>query len=1020
MALLMMANTSICQTNLTPTPCFLKSSTPWADSLVNTLTLEQKIAQLFMVAAWSDEKNNSYDVAGMDLLIRKYGIGGICFFQGGPVRQANLTNRFQQESSIPLLIGMDAEWGLGMRLDSTISFPRQMTMGAVQDETLIYQFGSEMARELKRLGVHMSFSPVVDINNNPKNPVISNRSFGENREMVTQYGYQYMRGLQDGGILASAKHFPGHGDTDSDSHHELPVIAYDKTRLDSVELYPYRKLIDAGLGSVMVAHLYIPELDSTPNLASTLSKKIVTDLLQDELGFSGLIITDALNMQGVSKYFEPGELELRALWAGNDILLYSQNVVKAIEKIKLGIETGVISEKTIHDKCLKVLRAKEWAGLSKKSKIETRGLVDDLNLPEAQTMRRKIVESSITVIKNNCNLAPLCHSAEYRVAVVSIGADTNNSFTRTLGRYASFDNIFMEKNPDFKTSIAIHDSLSKYDLVIAAMLNTSNKASKNFGISNEAARILNAVGANTNVVLCVFANPYSFWVLKDMENIEGIVVSYQDDQLTQEVTAEVISGACTADGKLPVSATNRYVSGEGILLNQQTRLRWVSPSYLGLCDDMKSVQPATSEFQHKNEDTGLSESNPQADTRYVEDMMNDKDHAVFTTSNNCFGRIDSIAADGVAREAYPGCRVLIAKDGMVVYDKAFGYLNYDRKNAVNTNTVYDIASITKVASSTLAVMKLVDEGLLDVNQTLGKYLDIPAENPYSQVVIRDMMSHAAGFTAWIPFYVSTLKDGQLDPKYYRNKPEPGFSTMVCENLFILDSYKDSIFAKILETPISSDHSYKYSDIGYYFIQRIIEKIKGTSLDTYVMETFYTPMGLRSIGYNPLLRLDKTSVAPTEDDNTWRNEHVHGYVHDQGAAMMGGVAGHAGIFSSAQDLAAVMQMLLNGGTYAGQRFLSPEVISLFNHRYINNNRRGIGFDKPSLTPGTGSTSREAPGSSFGHTGFTGTMAWVDPENGLVYVFLSNRVNPSAENKKIQEMDIRTKIQSEMYGIFGLKK
>jgi beta-N-acetylhexosaminidase len=991
-------------------PVFLSSPTPWADSLIHTLTLDQKIGQLFMVAGFSDPKHPNYDPEGMDLLIRRFGIGGIIFFQGSPVRQAQLTNRHQTASALPLMIGMDAEWGLGMRLDSTISYPRQMTLGAIQDPQLIYDFGKEMSRQLRRLGVHVSFSPVVDVNNNPKNPVISNRSFGEDKKLVAEYSYMYMKGLQDGGVLASAKHFPGHGDTDTDSHKDLPVLPFDPARLDSVELYPYKYLISRGLGSIMIAHLSIPALDDTPNIPSTLSPQIVNGLLQQEMGFEGLIFTDALNMQGVAKFFPPGETDLLALRAGNDVLLYPMSVPKAVEKIKAAVDSGLVTEAYISEKCLKILRAKEWMGLHKERKVAVRNLVSDLNNAEALALQRRIVERSITVVKNNCNLAPVCHSDNARVAVLSIGAGNDNRFARTIQQYAKVDVFTMDKNPEFKQSIRLHDTLSTYDLVIAGMMGTSNKASKNFGVSNEAARIINSIGAETNVVLSVFANPYALLTLKDLRNVESLLVCYQDDSLTRQIAAEIVAGACTADGRLPVSAGKDFQAKEGIALQQQTRLRWVSPSYIGICSDVAwlTEQPIV-------KPKSVTETTPRGGA-YREDMMTDTQQKGVQTGDRCFAKVDSIAKWGIQQGAYPGCRILAAKDGFVIYDKSFGYLDWDKREPVTNLTVYDLASVTKIASTTLAVMSLVDRGELDVNKTLGDYLEIPSDNAYAGIVIRDMLAHQAGLVPWIPFYTKTIQNGVLRKDLYASQKDPAHSAQIADGLFFLNSYRDTMWKQILSTPLSAERSYKYSDLAFYFMQLIAEKKTDETLDTYVFNRFYKPMGLGSMGYQPLKRMPRSLIAPTEFDRTWRKQHILGYVHDQGAAMLGGVAGHAGLFGTAQDLAAVMQMLLNRGTYAGKEFLSKGVVDQFNRRYYPGNRRGLGFDKPTSNGG-GSACSEASQSSFGHTGFTGTMCWADPETGIVYVFLSNRVNPDAENKKLQELDIRSKIQSEFYKVMG---
>jgi len=984
-------------------PCFLKKPAPWADSLFQTMTLDQKIGQLFMVAVWSDPNHKDYNAQKIQQLIDQYSIGGLIFMQGSPGRQAALTNKFQSRSQIPLLIAMDAEWGLGMRLDSTIAYPRQMTLGATSNDSLIYAFGAEMARQLKRIGVHVSFSPCVDINNNAKNPVISNRSFGEDKLLVTQQSLMYMNGLQDNGVLACAKHFPGHGDTETDSHKDLPVVKHPYTRLDTLELYPYRELTRKGLGSVMTAHLYAPALDSTSSVASTLSREVINNLLRNKIGFQGLVFTDAMNMQGVAKFFKPGEVEVKALMAGNDILLFSQDVPTAIRMIREAVESGQISLREVDEHVLRILRTKEWVGLDNPEKIAVANVYEDLNDFNAMDLRKQLIEESITVLKNEETLLPLQDMLGKRVAVVSIGAEKNTEFSQAIQRYYNADSYMMEKSPDFNKSMWWRDTLSTYDIVIAAMVNTSNKANKNFGVTNESVRILNSAGENTKVILSVFANPYSIEALKDLGNIESLIVSYQDDPMTQVATAEVIAGAIRGDGVLPVTASLQFSEGAGYSTRGGETLRWSMSRdswYASLRSSNGAIKPAGS---------------PAGD--YEEDMMADGANSDAHTASIVMDKIDGLVKSGIDSKAYPGCRVLVSKDGVVVCDKSFGTLDWKSQEMVTENTVYDLASITKVVSSTIAAMKLVDDGKLDVEKTLGDYLPIPANNEYSKIVIKNMLSHCAGLTAWIPFYSKTIKNGALDPAVYKSKSEEGYSLQVAENIFIMDSFRDSIFNQIIRTPLSSDKSYKYSDLGYYFMQRIVELQSGQSLDAFVSDHFYRPLGLSTMGYNPLKRIPVSQIAPTENDQVFRSQHLRGYVHDQGAAMMGGIAGHAGVFSNAQDLATVMQMLMNNGVYGGKSYLSKETIALFNTRHFSGNRRGLGFDKPSLSPGHGSTCREASAASFGHTGFTGTMCWADPECGLVYVFLSNRVNPDAENKKLQDLNIRTEIQEQIYRVWG---
>ena len=985
-------------------PCFKQRVTPWADSLMQVLTLEQKIGQLFMVAAWSDPNHKAYNSQKIQSLIENYNIGGLIFMQGSPGRQAALTNRYQKASRIPLMIGMDAEWGLGMRLDSTIAYPRQMTLGASNNDSLVYAFGREMARQLKRLGVHVSFSPCVDINNNAKNPVISSRSFGEQKELVAAHGAMYMKGLQDGGVLACAKHFPGHGDTDTDSHKDLPVVAHSYERLDSLELYPYKKLIGQGLGSVMTAHLYAPALDPNEKVASTLSREVITNLLRGKLGFSGLVFTDAMNMQGIAKFFKPGEAEVRALQAGNDVLLFSQDVPMAIAKIKTAIDSGWVSMEELNLHCYRILQAKEWSGLSSNQSVQVAQIYEDLNNGDALKLRREIIEQSITVVKNEGNAMPLTHLLGNRVAVVSVGGERKEEFHETLAHYGDFDHFVMEKSPELNRAIYWQETLSKYDVVIAALVNTSNKPERNFGVTNESVRILNSVGENSKVILSVLANPYALNTLKDFSNIETVLVAFQDDPMTQIAVAETVVGAIGADGSLPVSTTSQFPAGAGYSTLGGGKLRWMMSNdvwYTALKSSGGSITAGGS---------------PAGD--YEEDMMSDGDNGKTPqTVASAMGRIDRIAESGIMSKAYPGCRVMVAKNGEVVYDKSFGNLDWSATQKVNENTVYDLASITKVASSTIAAMKLVDMGLLDVNKRLGDYLQFPAGNEYAQVTLTSMLSHCAGFTPWIPFYTKTMSNGELKPEFYKSSQQEGFSLQVAEGIYIADHYRDSIFNAIIRTPLSNDRSYKYSDLGYYFIQRIVEQQSGMSLDAFVTKYFYAPMGLATMGYQPLSRMEAKNIAPTEDDKIFRSQTIQGHVHDQGAAMMGGVAGHAGLFSNAQDLAAVMQMLMDGGVYGGKRYVESSTVGMFNTRHFAGNRRGLGFDKPTFTPGHGSSCGAASANSFGHTGFTGTMCWADPDHDLVYVFLSNRVNPDAENKKLQELNIRTEIQAEIYKAWG---
>lgn len=945
----------------------LERPTPWADSLMETLTLDQMIGQLFMIPAYSNQGvAHENEVRA---LIDNYEVGGLIFMQGSPHKQVTLTNDYQQRSKVPLLIAMDAEWGPGMRLDSTIRYPRQMTLGAANSPGLTYQFGLECARQLRALGVHVNFGPVVDVNNNPKNPVINNRSFGENRQRVAVLGDAYARGLQDGRVLACAKHFPGHGDTDVDSHKDLPYIMHDRARLDSLELYPFRELAKTGLGSVMIAHLYVPALDSTALKPSTLSEKIVTDLLRDSLGFEGLVFTDAMTMQGLAKYFEPGEMHVKALEAGNDVLLFPGDVKVALARIKQAIADSVLTKERIAERCHRVLKTKEWAGLHNWAPHPLEGLTEGLNDSRAQALEHRIAGEALTVLRNQNGLLPLGPDT-LKWATLTIGGDGKNAFVRTVDRHLDAAHLVMSRNPDFSTLKSMQSKLGKYDVVLAVFENTSNRGSKNYNITQDALRML--AGVDAQVAVGITANPYALRKLRDWESIDAVVVAYQDSEATLEELAEMMVGARGAQGRLPVTISAKYPEGFGLVTQPNGRLSMGFP-----------------------EDTGIEATRLAA--------------------------IDTIAVEGIAEQAFPGCRVLVVKEGTVVYDKAFGHHTYAGKKSVTQETVYDLASITKVAASTVSLMALHEQGQVHPDYNLCDYLAIPDSNDHFNMNLREMLSHTARLKPWIPFYSQTLVSGGLDPSVYKRLPSDGYTVCVADQCFIMDTYVDSMKQVILQNGLRENRDYRYSDLGYYFVKDIIEQQTGTGLADYALEHYYRPLGLHSMRYNPLGYMDRGVIAPTEEDGYFRGQLIHGFVHDPGAAMMGGVGGHAGLFSNAWDLAVLMHMLERGGDYAGMQFLSPETISEYTtcHFCYEDNRRGIGFDKPTLQLNAGPTCNEASASSFGHSGFTGTLTWADPEHDLVYVFLSNRIYPDAANRKLITLDIRTRIQEVIYQAYGIQ-
>jgi len=946
-------------------PPFLTTDTPWADSVFTTLTLEQRIAQLMMVAAYSNK--DAKHEAEIEALVRDRHIGGLIFFKGGPARQARLTNRFQQAARVPLLIGMDLEWGLAMRLDSTIRFPRQMALGALNDDALIERMGEEIAREMRRLGVHVSFSPVVDVNNNPANPVINDRSFGEDRELVARKGIAYMRGLQKGGVIATAKHFPGHGDTDTDSHYSLPVITHGRQRLDSLELYPFRRLVGEGLAAVMIAHLEVPALDSVKGVPSTLSRPIVHDLLEKEIGFQGLIFTDALNMKGVAKADKPGEIELRALLAGNDIMLFPQDPVKAIDRIKQAVDSGLVDRAVIDEKCLKVLRAKEWAGAHRPKPVVMADLQKDLNPSVALQLRRDLYAQAITIAADHQGLLPLRDLAGMRIASLVIGDKVGNDFQRALQRYADVATFRCDKSLKPDSLQALLRELDGYDRVIVSVHGTTYRVDREFGVPNSALHIVREVAAKKPVIFALFANPYALARADGAFHKASVLVAYEETADTQDLVAQAIFGAIPTTGRLPVSASPLYRAGDGRQLPAIGRMPFGLPEAVGM-------------------------------------------------SSGDLQGIDGIVDDGMQAKAFPGCQVLVAVDGRVVLDKAYGRQTYGDGRPVRTDDIYDLASVSKVAGTTLALMKLVDDGKLDLDKPLGHYLtELEGNHPaHARMDLRDILTHQAGLKAFVPFHTRLMQqDGTFRPGVMYDKAAPGHSIRVAEGLYLNDTYRDSLLTWVLRTPLGAKGQYVYSDMGYYLLQEVVERLTGMPLQDYLNTTFYRPLGAATLGYRPWERFPLDRIAPTENDKLFRKRQIRGDVHDPGAALKGGVAGHAGLFSSAEHLAIVMQMLANGGTYGGERYLSEAVVAEFTKCQFckpdgSGNRRALGWDKPVRGKG-GPTCECVSYASFGHTGFTGTMAWVDPESRVVYIFLSNRVYPDAEKNLLASMGIRTRIQ-----------
>jgi len=952
-------------------PPFLNYGKEWVDSVFNTLSPDERIAQLIFVAAYSN-KDIVHEVEITDL-VRKYKIGGLIFFQGDPVKQAILTNFYQSQSKVPLLIAMDGEWGLGMRLNNIMKFPYQMSLGAITNDSLIYTMGCAVANQCKRLGVHINLAPVVDINNNPKNPVINYRSFGEDKRNVTSKAAMYMKGLQDNGILATAKHFPGHGDTYKDSHKLLPVLHHSLERLDSLELYPYKKLIEQGLGAIMTAHLSIPELDSTKDLASTLSKPVLTGLLREELGFKGLVLTDALNMKAITDYFPPGIADAKAILAGNDILEFTQNVPLAIMEIKKSIKEEVISQEEIDNRCRKVLSMKYWAGLNDFKKINTENLIADLNPVSSKLLNHKLIKASLTVLRNNEDLVPLKNLDQVNIATLMLGASVLKPFQSMLEKYTRMEHFNWTEDMDTSATNKLFVNLQSFDLLVVGISDLNQIPNKNFGVTEKMKQFFKQVIQSNQTLVVVFGNAYSLDKFKGIETAKGLIITYQDGSLFQELAAQVIFGGIGATGKLPVNVNEYFKLNDGIKTPGGIRLSYTLPEAAGMNSKVLDI------------------------------------------------KIDSIALSGIREKAFPGCQVLAAHEGAIIFHKCYGFQTYDNLIPVKKTDLYDFASVTKITGPLPALMKLYDNEKFDLNEKFSYYwLDFKRSNK-SEIVVRDVLAHQASLIPYISYWKNTIrKNGKFKWHTLKRDSSLLFPVKVNNKLYLHKNYINKIYRAIRKSPIRENNDYTYSGLSFILYPKIIENLTGISYETYLKRNFYRPLGAFTLTYNPANHFPLARIIPTEYDDFFRMEQIHGYVHDEAAAMMGGISGNAGLFGTANDLAKLMQMYLNMGIYGGERFLAEETLKEFTRYQFtdNKNRRGLGFDKPllenqKLYPEEIYPTISASSGSFGHSGFTGTFTWVDPEKELLYVFFSNRVYPTRENQKIYDLNIRTSILQVLY-------
>lgn len=930
----------------------------WVDSVYNSLTVEQRVGQLINVRA--NLPNKPY-FAEIQELIEKYNIGGVTFFRTDAEPLLKQVNEWQSMAQTPLMVGIDGEWGLGMRLNDGISYPFQMTLGAIQNQSLIGEMGAQIAEQCRRIGINVDFAPDVDVNNEPTNPVIGMRSFGSDPKAVAERGLQYAMGLQNNGVLPTIKHFPGHGDTKTDSHETLPKVTKKLKDLKKIELYPFDYLINKGVAGAMVGHLYMPALEPQKNLSSSISKNVVTGLLKKEMGFDGIIFSDAMEMKGAYQGVHPDNVGLYAIMAGVDVVLMPINPEMTILYIVNQMDREDVANR-VEESCKKVLRYKYRLGIAKYKPQSELFVDNDLHQVSYYNLRQRLYNEAVTMLRNDRDALPLDKSQ--KIAVVTFGK-TDNVGEKLKKEGYDANSFLVAENSNNSDKQRILSELKNYKQVVVNIQNTSIYATKDFGITNYVVEFVKDISKENKIIFNLFACPYALNKFTFKKTPAAIIIGYEDRGCAVNAVVDVMVGKLNPVGKLPVTINKKYKVGEG----------------LGF-----------------------------------EDMLTPETLPVSLIDNELTRKVDSIALNGIEIEAFPGCQILAMKDGKIIYEKCFGHFTYDCVHEVQSDDVYDIASLTKVFATTFAIMKLYDDGKISLESTLGDYFPYLRNTDKADIKLIEIMTHQAGFTPWVPIYQSLLVDGKPDPEVFRKSIDEEHTVRVAKDMYISKDFKFDVFDKVTALKLG-DKKYTYSDLGFYFLPKIVEMVTNMPFEKYVEESFYKPLNLNHIFYKPLKHIAIEKIAPTENDSYFRMQQLRGDVHDQAAALFGGVAGHAGLFANARDLAVMLQLLLNEGYANNKQFLSSYTIRKFTSAPFkdNMNRRGIGFDKPEVDPSVPyyTPAKQSSMKSFGHTGFTGTFVWADPENQLIVIFLSNRVYPDSSNNKLSKLDIRTHIHEYFY-------
>lgn len=960
----------------------------WVDSVFNSLTPEGRVGQLIIAAVTPSGNDATREL--VKRLVTQNLVGGLIYEESSIADQAAVTNLAQSLAAVPLMITIDGEWGLGMRLKEVPNFQRNLILGALDDDMLLYEYGREVARQCRRMGIHVNFAPVLDVNDNPLNPVIGDRSFGESPELVARHAIAFARGLEDGGVMAVGKHFPGHGSSSEDSHKTLPVINKSLQEINTCELVPFRRFIDSGLSGILTAHLLVPAIEGG-KAPTSLSPDCVGKLLRDDMGFEGLIFTDALNMKGATQMLK-GSACVNALLAGNDVLLMPENVGAEVAAVLHAVNSGVISQNVIDERCKKMLRYKYALQLTGPQHVNTANLVDDVNSSRATVLKRQLTAGSITVIKNNDNILPIHNLQSRHIAVATIGNEdgTASMFTRRCADYAEVKRFDLDKvGSASDLAEQLHDGHFNTIIVEVGADNAANRAA------------LNAVVKKCkNLIVVLTCKPYeikNYGATVTNKHVKAVVLTYQNNKLAEDYAAQTIFGGNAAGGNLPVSLSfegkkTRYDAGHGIHY-PATRLGYSIPAEVGL------------------------------DARLT-------------------AQIDSVCRLGVQQHAFPGCQVIVARHGKVVYKGSFGTIDYGSKVKVDDNTLFGLASVSKATGTISGVMKAFDDGKFDLDDKASQYIPGLRDGDKEGITFRDLLYHETGMPASLNMWQMMMdpktysgvliagaedanhpikvmngawghKDAKLRTDILSTHKTDKFNIAIADGIWGGRVTYDSIMNRIYHAKLGKK-KYLYSCCNFSLLADAVQRMTHSPLNYYVNNYIFAPLGAYHTMYRPLSKFGRDDIAYTEVDTYLRRQHIHGYVHDELAAFSGGVQGNAGLFSNANDLAKLFQMWLNGGTYGGVRLLKASTVETFTTQKSPNSHRGLGFDKPVIgDPDASNTCPEATPETFGHTGFTGTCFWVDPKNDMFYIFLSNRVCPTRNNPNFGRISARSHINTLIY-------